>query len=86
MQAHPPTHTLACTRSQSGTIRGRYLTVIAGWMVVAVQNPITHKVVLIRLSAGESLFGPGDAFCSHLHQVFVPGGAGHCWRIVTTVE
>jgi hypothetical protein len=55
-------------------------------MVVAVQNPITHKVVLIRLDPGESLYGPGDAFCKHLHQVFVPEGAGHCWRMITTVE
>jgi hypothetical protein len=67
-------------------MKGRYITCIAGWMIVAVQNPISNEIVLILLRAGESLFGPGDAFCNHAHQIFVPEGAAHCWRIITTVE
>jgi hypothetical protein len=43
-------------------------------------------IKLIHLSAGQSLYGPGAAYCHHAHQIFVPGGGAHCWRVITTVS
>jgi hypothetical protein len=34
----------------------RIITCIAGWMIVAVMNPIDNKIKLIRLDAAQSLY------------------------------
>jgi hypothetical protein len=65
---------------------GRFITCIAGWMIVVVMNRRTRVIKLIHLSAGQSLYGPGAAYCHHAHQIFVPGGGAHCWRVITTVS